>query len=352
MAQLQDVGMALQGLSAGLGGRGVEFQQQLNASRANEQQAAQLNAEKARAAEIERKKTLLTHSAPALQMANAGRFDLVGELYGWRSEMLGGTEGADSRESDVITQLAQLADEGNKEAGERLIGHLSDFNAIGVGLGYNEPEPEPKNDQDFMKEERSAASRSMAALRKRSAVINSSFGKISSLIPEINKGGSSGRTAAGAAIMSLARLVSPGVVTEGDFKAMAGAADPMATLMERMSGREGAEPFLQQLQKAYDPTNPTLINTEGLLSIAKSVVGSEAPSILQEYKEADSRARRSGMKERQYNTIFGDSESITGLGRFLQPQENETQDSEALAWARANPNDPRSALILQKQGIQ
>jgi hypothetical protein len=170
-------------------------------------------------------------------------------------------------------------------------------------------------DSDFLKEERKAATVSTTALRKRASVIESSIGKISSLVPEI-KGGS--RAAAGAAVMSLARLVSPGVVTEGDFRAMSGAADPIATIMGRLTDKgDSGKPLMEALQAAYDPTNPDLIDADALLRIANSIVSSEAPAILQEYKESDSRARRSGMNQRQYGTIFGDSTSITGLSKYM-----------------------------------
>jgi len=169
-------------------------------------------------------------------------------------------------------------------------------------------------DKDFLKEERQAASATTKALRKRGSVISSSIGKIESLIPQIKEGS---RAAAGGAIMSLARLISPGVVTDADFQAMSGAADPVATLMARLTEKgDSGKPLLEALQAAYDPTNPDLIDADAILNIARSVVGAEVPSILQEYKESDSRARRSGMNKRQYNTIFGDSESITGLSRY------------------------------------
>ena len=170
-------------------------------------------------------------------------------------------------------------------------------------------------DKDFLKEERQAATSTTSGLRKRASVISSSIGKIEGLIPQVKAGS---RAAAGGAIMSLARLVSPGVVTEGDFQAMSGAADPVATLMARLTEKgDSGKPLLEALQAAYDPTNPDLIDADAILNIAKSVVSAEVPSILQEYKEADSRARRSGMNQRQYNTIFGDSESITGLSRYV-----------------------------------
>jgi len=173
----------------------------------------------------------------------------------------------------------------------------------------------PTIDKDFLKEERGVASTTMKALRKRSSVINSSIGKIESLIPQIKNGS---RAAAGGAIMSLARLISPGVVTDADFQAMSGAADPVATLMSRLTEKgESGKPLLEALQASYDPTNPDLIDADAILNIARSVVGAEVPSILQEYKESESRGRRSGMNKRQFNTIFGDSESITGLSRYV-----------------------------------
>ena len=188
------------------------------------------------------------------------------------------------------------------------------YDAKGNVIAGNEA-PMSQIDKDFLKEERQIASSTNTALRKRASVISSSIGKIESLIPQIKNGS---RAAAGGAIMSLARLISPGVVTDADFQAMSGAADPVATLMARLTEKgDTGKPLLEALQAAYDPTNPDLINADAILNIAKSVVGAEVPSILQEYKESDSRARRSGMDQRQYNTIFGDSESITGLSRYV-----------------------------------
>lgn len=174
-------------------------------------------------------------------------------------------------------------------------------------------------DPDFLKEERKIGSQTVASLKKRAGDIQSSYGKVEGLIDQIKNDKS--RIASGAAIMNLARLISPGVVTDQDFKTMSGAASPLATALALVGGRD--PDLAKDLQRYADPTNPELVDADSILKVAGSVVGSEAPIILGQLDEAEQRGKRSGMNQRQYDTIFGGTGSIRQLSKFVPLSDEE-----------------------------
>ncbi len=181
-------------------------------------------------------------------------------------------------------------------------------------------------DPEFIKEERKYATQTVNSLKKRAADINKAYGKIESLVPQIKKGS---RQATAAGIMSLARLISPGVVTDADFRNLTGAIDPISTALSIISGKgDTGASIVDSLQQFRDPTNPDLFDADKLLDVAKSVTAAEVPTILDELEGAKGRAGRSGMKTRQYETIFTGLKSIEDLSRFM-PEEGEAPAPQA-----------------------
>lgn len=113
--------------------------------------------------------------------------------------------------------------------------------------------------------------------------------------------------------MNVARLISPGVVTDRDAAQLSGAQDPMAYVMNLISGKS---PDTAALLRNYDPFGPNF-DVDGLVNVAKSVTTAEVPALLDQYSQANDRAIRSGMKQRQYRTIFGDNKNRDFLSDLL-----------------------------------
>lgn len=136
MANTQQIGLALQGLSAGLSGRGGEFQQNMQRQQALEQENARVREEQGKAADLERKKTLFTDSEGALNLINNGRWDLAASMLEQRSDLLDEMGIADTRLSDNTADMATLAAEGNEEAQQNLLKQLNDNVLIGQTRGF------------------------------------------------------------------------------------------------------------------------------------------------------------------------------------------------------------------------
>ena len=80
----QQAGLALQGLSAGLGGRGIEFQKQLRQSREDER----LGRERQTKLDTERRKTLFTDAAAGLELGQQNNWAGVLQLANNRVSQL------------------------------------------------------------------------------------------------------------------------------------------------------------------------------------------------------------------------------------------------------------------------
>ena len=171
---------------------------------------------------------------------------------------------------------------------------------------------QPKeNDKEFLKEIRAQSYKAVSGFNKRAAEISGAYGKVKGLAGQAAKPGN--RQARAAMIMNVARLISPGVVTDKDFSALAGGSTPIAEIMNVIAGRS---PDVAGLIRTYDPTGEAF-DVNGLLDVAKSVTTAETPSLIQSYESAAEMAQRSQMNPRQYKTIFGDNKNVKALTELI-----------------------------------
>jgi hypothetical protein len=156
--QLQNIGEALAGFSAGIGGQLPQFAQQ-QGNRAYQQQQVEMQQQKAmqeqqarqQEAAIERQKTMYTDANAALGFAEKGEWDTVVQLGVNRLELLQNFPDADPSDTQRITQLALAARNGNEEAAELVKDELKTAVDIGRSLGIiATPEP-PKGATDLGK---------------------------------------------------------------------------------------------------------------------------------------------------------------------------------------------------------
>ena len=203
----------------------------------------------------------------------------------------------------------------------------------------------PEKAGDFMKEERKTASDAVKSIDKRVGDIRSSFDKVKGL----HATAKTSRQAAAGMVMNVARLISPGVVTDTDFRVLSGAADPVAAALALITGRDDG--IGQALQAYYDPTNPESFNADALLQVAKDVSTAESSTLFDQYDDASARAQRASMPEEQFNTIFGGAnKNIEGLRNIVttELQTGSTPQPQTQAQPQEQPLNEDEKLELER----
>jgi hypothetical protein len=172
-----------------------------------------------------------------------------------------------------------------------------------------------KVDFEFRKEERQVAKTAVVGFNKRASEIRSSYGKIESILD----GGKLNRMKIASAMTSMARLLSPGIVTNKDFESLSNSATPVAELLSRITGKgeQGAN-VAENLQRFYDPTNPDLFDKKSFLDTARNVAGAEIPALIDSFNGARDRAGRAGVSEKALDTNFGQNKNFDYLTGMLE----------------------------------
>lgn len=146
-SQLEKIGTAMAGFSAGLQGNLPQFQAVQNQKIQQEQQNQLLQQEQQRKMVEERQKTLYTDAAAALQLTKMGNLDAVVQLGVNRlqglQQLAQQFPDIDPSDTQRVTQLAIAARNGDEEALEHLTGELEQAVQIGQAIGVLEaPESE------------------------------------------------------------------------------------------------------------------------------------------------------------------------------------------------------------------
>jgi hypothetical protein len=172
-----------------------------------------------------------------------------------------------------------------------------------------------KAEDEFRKEERASASDSVKNFNKRSSEIRSSFGKIESIL----SGDKLNRMQIASAMTSMARLLSPGIVTNQDFTNLSNAANPVAEVLSIITGKgeQGAK-IAENLQRFYDPTNPDLFDKKAFLKTARDVSGAEIPSLIDIFNDAQNRATVAGISQKAIDTNFGQNTNLDFLKQMIE----------------------------------
>lgn len=181
---------------------------------------------------------------------------------------------------------------------------------------------EEKIDIEIRKEERQQAKSTVNRLSKRATEVNSSFDKVMTLLDQKS------RSANASVLQLIARLASPGIVTEQEAANLAGGATPLATLATAFQDG-GDEDTAALIRRSIDPNNPQNFDTEGLRALAKGLTASEAPFLLEELEVAKSRAIVTGLSDKAFKANFGNTKGIDALSRFVTSDIDETDGGAA-----------------------
>lgn len=141
-SQLQNIGTALAGFSAGLQGNLPQFQAAQNQKIQQEQQMQMLQQEQMRVMAAERQKTMFSDAAAALQLTKMGNLDGVVQLGLNRLQGLQQLSqqdpNIDPSDTQRVTQLAIAARNGDEEALELLTAELESAVQVGQAIGVLE----------------------------------------------------------------------------------------------------------------------------------------------------------------------------------------------------------------------
>ncbi len=354
------------GLGAAIGGTGPQFIQGLD--QRDQQKRAELQA---------RQQAMYQDAATGLQLVRAGDLDGLIALGEDRLQLLQTYPDADPSDTQRITQLARYAKQNDPVALRNLAMELTAATSRGLSMGLIKmpeaqkpqiipgssvvngqiitqdamgnlvaqtpegftPTPanrETKEDQfgvlrytdnsepvfpnvqapSISPEERTSAlnnTRSnIQGINKNLAEVAGAYNKVMSLEAGMR---AKNRGAINAAIMNVARLISPGIVTDRDASSLSGADTSIGAVFSFLSGK-GVD--TAQLMRVVDPTNPETFDVDGLLSIARNVTAAGVPSLQAQLEDEASVADIYGASPQFRQAYLGRSKLKSEIDAIMQ----------------------------------
>lgn len=369
----KDIGLLLRGLGAAFSNQVPEFRQQMEMERENqyiqserEQRAQMQRAEMMQA----RQRAMYQDAESALKLLAAGDLDGVVQLGRERIELLKNFD-ADPSDTVRITQLAQLARAGDRNAYQSLQRELLGAVQRGMSMGYITPPEQagqvipsssvidgqivrqdasgrpyatpisgfttPEKPDEQLESEQSEARtfirQNVNNLDKALREATTSFNRITSLEAQMRSGN---RSAINAGIMNLARLISPGVVTDRDAAAYSGAGTEITEVFNFLQG-QGVD--MDRILQIYDPANPQVFNVDNLMSVATTITASSLPSILSAYDDQRNIASQYNLSQR-----FVDS--------YLNQNSEAMREARAILGASPAPSSSQSYTFNSEEEVQ
>ena len=354
-----NTGDLLMGLGAAIGGTGPQFIQGLEQRdrQRTEQKRAELQA---------RQQAMYQDAATGLQLLSVGDLDGLIALGEDRLQLLQTYPDADPSDTQRIIQNARFAKQGDPVALRNLATELTAATSRGMSMGLVQmPEAqkpmvvdnalvnpatgeviyqgaakpenrETKEDQfgvlrytdnsepvfpnvqapSISPEERTSAlnnSRSnIQGINKNLAEVAGAYNKVMSLEAGMR---AKNRGAINAAIMNVARLISPGIVTDRDASSLSGADTSIGAVFSFLSGK-GVD--TAQLMRVVDPTNPETFDVDGLLSIARNVTAAGVPSLQAQLEDEASVADIYGASPQFRQAYLGPSKLKSEIDAIMQ----------------------------------
>ena len=162
------------------------------------------------------------------------------------------------------------------------------------------PTPEGYMDPEFRRSELGKIAGAARARNKGIDEVTTAYNKVIGLEQQMRSGS---RAAINAGIMNVARLISPGVVTDRDAAALSGAETSVGALFNFLQGK-GVD--MDQLIRIVDPANPDTFDVGQLMDVAKSVTASSIPSILTGFEEGRTEALQYNAPEPMMKSLFAE----------------------------------------------
>lgn len=237
--------------------------------------------------------------------SNVGRLDNTVKNY------LGVKPASKFTDVEVDTDSGQVIYT-NKNTGETITKPIGDFKSGDMT---------PKDRREFQKETRTSIRGDIGKVKKTAEEISSSRDKIDSLITQAQNGN---RQAIAAVIMNLARLNSPGVVTDSDFSQMAGKQDPIAAAISIIQGK-GID--VNAVMRGIDATNPDTFDAKSVIATADSLITSQLPTLNKSLVGLREKARIAELPTKQVNTLFAGTDFVGQIKGLAEPKNGKTSES-------------------------
>tara|TARA_B100000003_G_scaffold49138_1_gene43108 strand:- start:8963 stop:10144 length:1182 start_codon:yes stop_codon:yes gene_type:complete len=169
--------------------------------------------------------------------------------------------------------------------------------------------------------------------------ITTAYNKVKGLEAEMRKGS---RSAINAGIMNVARLISPGVVTDSDARQIAGADTPISVLMQALQGK-GMN--IDQILRVVDPTSPETFDVDALMAVADSVTAAGIPGVYDSYEDLQNTARSFGANSRFMSAYFDpDSKRMNSLAKIRNQVNEPSQPESQLSYKFNSLADAQAAF--------
>ena len=371
------------GLGAAVGNQGPQYVQGLK------QEQQQMSDRKRQEIEY-RQKAMYQDGYQAFNMLADGNIDGIINLANDRLEMLGTFPDADPSDTMRILSYAEAAKAGDPTAIRNLSMELSSAARTAQALGIVKPQapeivkggdmyrgqvvtrdpitgavtmtsPEGMDSSNFIdpdeqKEARTYIRGNVKQVNDNLAEIAGSYSKVVSLEDQMRSGD---RGAINAAIMNVARLISPGVVTDNDARALSGTDTNIGAVFNFLQGK-GFD--TNQLLKIYDPTNPEVFSVDNLMNMAKSITASSIPTYQNQLADMKTMSDTYDLSQQFSDSFFNKGElsgQIEGImaslsgGRTASPQGGGSQSFSFNSEAEANAaiaNLPVGATVQLPNG--
>lgn len=350
MANEYTFGQKLQGIGAALSGTIPQFQQEM-------QQLSEA-----------RTKAMYQDAGAAYQMLQGNNYQGIIDLANDRLSILRRLPGSDPSDTQRVLQLAQNAMAGDTNAKAQLYDVLGNAYSTGVSRGLTQPLPVNKylgtedgvvlmqapsgqiERIDLYEQEGAGGNGQSYAQRQAWKELRKDFkdnadktlDKASTVLEEYGKVGGlinqatdkkvderSRRQAAATLITVLARMASPGVVTDRDFANQAGGLGFGAYVSREIANNGDFSALTNYLQgkgldssilAAIDPLNPELLDKESLLALADNLVIPAGRSVLGSYADQMYSASQYNPADFEMRSTFQpNSVNIRKLGEISLP---------------------------------
>lgn len=197
------------------------------------------------------------------------------------------------------------------------------FKAVPVPEGYVDP--------DELKAERSRVSGEAIKVRALSRDALDGYNKLDSLAQAVRnaqvQGATdqerrAGRTALGTIQTLMARMASPGVVTEQDFRTQAGAASLQSEIINKLTSLGRSDANLAAIMASFDPTNPESVDVDLIIEQAKALTKGTATGLLNDFAGLRSISDTYGFSDKFRESYFGgdSARNLGKLGEIVDPQ--------------------------------
>lgn len=193
------------------------------------------------------------------------------------------------------------------------------------------PTPEGFVDPEELKQERGRISGEAVKIRALSRDALDGFNKLDSLAQAVRnaqRDGASdqerraGRTALGTIQTLMARMASPGVVTEQDFRTQAGAASLQSEIINKLTSLGQSDANLAAIMASFDPTNPESVDVDLIIEQAKALTKGTATGLLNDFAGLRSIADTYNFSPQFKESYFGgqSARNLGKLGEIVDPQ--------------------------------